>query len=221
MPDTKTMIEKAPEMFKSLKELYEHLNDNNQETDSDTRWPEVRDLIRAIEGPKTIYGDIEGEELAAKTAERLIRLSVWFSVEPMPDNAWRFHVKDETSPAKQLISNCGYWHPMTKGEVVKHLGLDQFTFDYALPQPWLDEADRFLRVTYPEDYSKPGERPYEVLISGLVWLYDKHGQYTGRPYPLTRDATEALKRLPIRLSQLDPKALETGQLEIPKPEPKE
>ena len=110
---------------------------------------------------------------------------------------------------------------MTKADVVKMLGLDQFTLDYALPQPWLDEAERFLKVTYPEDYSKPGKRPYEVLISGLVWLYDKHGQYTGRPYPLTRDATEALKRLPIRLSQLGPKALERGQLEIPKPEPKE
>ena len=51
------------------------------------------------------------------------------------------------------------------------------TFDYALPQPWLD---RIAEVTG------------KYLPSGFVWLYDAQAPLFGRPYPITDEGAKLL-----------------------------
>lgn len=110
---------------------------------------------------------------------------------------------------------------MTKAERVKQLGLDKFTFDYALPQQWLDSAADFLKENYPEKYDNieqgnPG--PYEVILGGTVWLYDEHARYGGRPYPITPQAREALLLLAKKSFMV---GAYPGDENIQEPKPKE
>lgn len=87
---------------------------------------------------------------------------------------------------------------MTKGERVKMLGLDKYSFDYALPQRWIEQAANYLKLHYPYKYAD--DKPlsaYETLRAGVIWLYDDHGGIFGRPYPLTAEAKSALSKLKI------------------------
>jgi hypothetical protein len=65
---------------------------------------------------------------------------------------------------------------MTKGDVTKLLGIENETFDYALPQPWLDEA------------VKRTGHPYHSITGQFVWMYDGEHRFAGRPFALTGNA---------------------------------
>lgn len=43
----------------------------------------------------TVTKPVEGENRSALVAEHLVRLSVFFTVQPLPDDAWEFTVKGE------------------------------------------------------------------------------------------------------------------------------
>ena len=62
-------------------------------------------------------------------------------------------------------------------EVINLLGVDKQTFDYALPQQWVDEMVK--TVGDPRGH--------------FVWLYEK-GSFTGCPRPLTEEGIELLTR---------------------------
>jgi hypothetical protein len=51
------------------------------------------------------------------------------------------------------------------------------SFDYALPQPWVDEIAEIV--------------PYNIIIFCFVWLYD--GDLFGRPYPINMGGWVACK----------------------------
>jgi len=57
----------------------------------------------------------------------------------------------------------------TKGDVMESLGVN-FTYDYALPQPWVDDVE-----------NKTGENP----CPHFVWSYQEDGDVWGRPFPIT------------------------------------
>src|SRR5581483_1099697 len=69
---------------------------------------------------------------------------------------------------------------VTKADAVKIIGIENETFDYALPQPWVDEV---VKVT---------GHPYPAIIGQLVWLYDAAYRYGGRPCALTLEANKLL-----------------------------
>lgn len=68
-------------------------------------------------------------------------------------------------------------HRITLSEVIKLLGVDQQTFDYALPQNWVD--DMVARVGDPRGH--------------FVWLYEK-GSCFGVPRPVTHEGMHQLMR---------------------------
>jgi len=59
---------------------------------------------------------------------------------------------------------------MTKEDVTKSLGLDKETFDYALPQDWVDKVYKCL----PQNLQ-------DGIVPHFVWLYDKEAKIFGRP----------------------------------------
>jgi hypothetical protein len=63
---------------------------------------------------------------------------------------------------------------MTKADVVKKMGLDKETFDYALPQDWVNEVRKHL----PEELK-------EMIVPNFVWLYDEKARMSGRPCSLS------------------------------------
>jgi len=83
---------------------------------------------------------------------------------------------------KLLTKNQCYEQRLCKQDLVTTLYPDE-TFDYALPQDWLNKlADQC------------GEGSYEVLRSGLVTVYPNNGIMGGLA-PLTLDAKELLDSL--------------------------
>ena len=50
-------------------------------------------------------------------------------------------------------------------------------YDTALPQPWVDELDKFTGFD---------------ARGSFVWLYDRFGAIFGRPFPLTANGRRAL-----------------------------
>jgi hypothetical protein len=93
----------------------------------------------------------------------------------------------------------------TKADRVRQLGLNDFTFDYAIPHDWLERAVACLKSKYPGQYGDGDDKlnPYQAILGGTVWLYDKHGRIFGRPYPITRTAKDALERLYDKLGYDD------------------
>lgn len=78
---------------------------------------------------------------------------------------------------------CGFrWKaaPLTKVDMIHKLGLSNKTFDYALPQPWVDRV-----------YEETGIVP----VPHFVWLYDEKAKIFGRPYALTATGWVVLKML--------------------------
>lgn len=76
--------------------------------------------------------------------------------------------------------------PENKEEAMKRLGKGDETFDYALPQPWVDKAS--------EKAKKHGFQGLDV-VEGFVWLYDEKARMMGRPFPLTERARRILEIL--------------------------
>lgn len=63
---------------------------------------------------------------------------------------------------------------VTKESIVKLLGVDQQTFDYALPQDWVEDIGH-------------------NAVPHFVWLYEK-GSIFGCPRPLTSEGIDMLMR---------------------------
>ena len=74
----------------------------------------------------------------------------------------------------------GKMNTPTKGDLVKSLGIDKETFDYALPLHWVYDTQSFTNIN---------------PIPHFVWLYDKTAKIFGRPYPLTIAGWIILKML--------------------------
>jgi len=96
----------------------------------------------------------------------------------------------------------------TKADRIRQLGLNEYTFDYAIPQDWLDRAVAYLKKNFLYSYELKSHEmykgnPYQILIGGLVWLYDLHGATFGRPYPITKEAKHALECLPDNFGYSD------------------
>lgn len=69
---------------------------------------------------------------------------------------------------------------MTKGEAVKALNLEnKGEVDYALPQEWLDHVVKVTGI---------------YAAHCFVWLYDEQAKIFGRPYPLTVEGINLLKK---------------------------
>jgi hypothetical protein len=84
-------------------------------------------------------------------------------------------------------------HGETKGELVKRRGIEDSSFDFALPQDWLDEVVQWCRFNGYRGYS------YRDILYGFVWMYDEKAKVFGRPYPLTYLTQHLLTKLPMKL----------------------
>lgn len=75
---------------------------------------------------------------------------------------------------------------MTKQEAVKQQGLEHETFDYALPQNWVDEVSKHL----PEHLKNQ-------IVNNFVWLYDDYSaaRIFGRPASLSPGGNEILSHI--------------------------
>jgi hypothetical protein len=62
---------------------------------------------------------------------------------------------------------------MTKLDLVKANHIENETYDYALPQTWVDMVHNDYNI------------PYRVIIDNFVWLYDEKAKVFGKPFPLT------------------------------------
>ena len=80
---------------------------------------------------------------------------------------------------------------MTKEKLVKKLGIQDKTFDYALPQNWVDDVVGVTKCSNAE-------------ACMFVWLYDERAGAYGRPFPLTSDADELLEKYMSRVSPGEP-----------------
>lgn len=80
--------------------------------------------------------------------------------------------------------------PMTKGEAVKQRGIENHSFDYALPQTWVD-----MVIKYFEPYFS--KYTHEQIVSNLVWYYEDNS--FGRPFGITDLGDEIVRRLPRSL----------------------
>ena len=63
---------------------------------------------------------------------------------------------------------------MTKQEMVEALEMQDSSFDYALPQDWVDSLALKVKPLFT----------YDDIIFRLIWLYDDKAPVFGRPYPL-------------------------------------
>lgn len=78
---------------------------------------------------------------------------------------------------KQFSINTLYSMNVTKEDLFKGLG---FTFDYALPQPWLDEL-----------VARPGAPSYRTVLSTTVWAYPP-GLFMGKPLTVCTEVQSAI-----------------------------
>ena len=73
------------------------------------------------------------------------------------------------------IINVG--HDVSKKKAAELIGL--LTFDFALPQNWLDAVSGILMRRNPE-----ATEVYHEILGNVVWCYD-YSPILGAPYPLT------------------------------------
>ncbi len=69
---------------------------------------------------------------------------------------------------------------MTKKEIIQKMELEKETFDYALPQTWVDEVSK-----------KTGDE----IAPHFVWLYDKEGGLFGRPSSISLKGNRILFKI--------------------------
>ena len=65
---------------------------------------------------------------------------------------------------RELESN-----PISKGEMFNNFPA---TYDYAVPQNWLDAFAEFCKEKYPKV-------TYHLILSSTVWVYGYENKYTG------------------------------------------
>jgi len=61
-----------------------------------------------------------------------------------------------------------------KKEVMERMGLEKETFDYALPQPWVNEVRKHVPIELKDE-----------VAWHFVWLYDEKAKVFGRPCSLS------------------------------------
>lgn len=74
-------------------------------------------------------------------------------------------------------------HNVNKTRAAKILGLQ--SYDYTLPQVWLDEVYKRLSQKYPIHFL------YFQILAGTVWCYDN--SFIGYPYALTKKVYDLLR----------------------------
>ncbi len=82
---------------------------------------------------------------------------------------------------------------LTKEGLVKRRGIEDSSFDYALPQDWLYAVVEWCRLNGYRAWS------YHEILWGFVWMYDEQAKVFGRPYPLTYVTHYLLTKLPKHL----------------------
>ncbi len=82
----------------------------------------------------------------------------------------------------------------TKEQCAKRKGA--FTFDCALPQPWLDAVVNGACKLEPVG-SGARTKAYDTVLAGTVWCYDKNRTF-GNPFFLTQEAANI-----VRLAELN------------------
>ena len=73
---------------------------------------------------------------------------------------------------------------MTKEDRMKEMGLENETFDYALPQNWVNAV-----------YDVIGSDLKNSITGSFVWLYDESAKMFGRPASLNFDGNIILSHL--------------------------
>jgi len=76
---------------------------------------------------------------------------------------------------------------ITKGGIIKQLGMEDMTFDYALPQDWVDAVFQAIGI---------------LPTMSFVWLYDDKAPMFGRPFPLDARGWVIMALLPGHLKPL-------------------
>lgn len=83
---------------------------------------------------------------------------------------------------------------MTVEQAVKLVLPEGATFDYALPQTWMDRTTERL-MTLDKHRGKERYEVYRLAYGHFVWAYDEpHGVF-GRPCALTTTGNEVLRDL--------------------------
>lgn len=74
---------------------------------------------------------------------------------------------------------------VSKGEIFKELTNEGTTFDYALPQNWLDELANYCKKYIPTV-------TYNMILSTVVWGYGE-GDYFGHPITCCKEVERAIQ----------------------------
>jgi len=82
---------------------------------------------------------------------------------------------DDSSLLNKVIP----YPPKSKEDLVKEQGLEDKSFDYALPQSWVEEV---YQIVAKGGYS------WDDILCGFIWLYDVPYRLFGYPFPLTYQA---------------------------------
>jgi hypothetical protein len=70
---------------------------------------------------------------------------------------------------------------MTKDDAAKYIGIKGQTYDYALPETWVDSIVGLTGHTG------------SAICGNLVWLYDEANRTFGRPCALTTDGNKIIE----------------------------
>jgi hypothetical protein len=87
-------------------------------------------------------------------------------------------------------------HGETKGDLAKKIYGEDFTFDSALPQDWVDQKIAQIRadptIRLPENCTE-----WDIIIGQLVWGYPKEGpgHIFGVPLAVTEEADAILTKI--------------------------
>lgn len=89
---------------------------------------------------------------------------------------------------------CEKEEKQSKEQRVKELNITD-TFDYALPQGWVNACDNFLFSVHAGASGVSNLIKGQSVVPHFVWLYDKQAKIFGRPFPLTTRGKRMLKFL--------------------------
>ncbi len=74
----------------------------------------------------------------------------------------------------------------SKEDIIKELGITD-TFDYALPQEWVNIVRQYLPTELKDQ-----------IVPSFVWLYDKEAKLFGRPCSISFTGNEILAHIALR-----------------------
>jgi len=72
---------------------------------------------------------------------------------------------------------------ISKRELTKDI---KFTFDYAVPQPWLDDFSDWCKLNHPE-------LDYHTILFSVVWGYPKNKFWGGLPIFFCKEVLNAYR----------------------------